>query len=61
MNMPLKTIVSGVREKRRAVAAGIINNEVIISAPTNFILTAMVSAVNIIRIKRILAIFIPST
>ena len=59
--LAMTTMLSGVRAKRLAVAAGIMSNEVIIKAPTNFILNAIVNAVRIIRIKRILFTLMPST
>lgn len=56
----INTIFSGVLAKRLAVAEGIISNEVMINAPTNFILKAIVKAVKIISNKRKRATFKPS-
>ena len=54
-------ICSGVRAKRRAVAAGIISREVMISAPTNFIATPIVRAVTSINSSLTRCSFTPST
>ena len=61
IKIAINTICSGVLAKRLAVAAGIIKSDVIISAPTNFILNAIVSAVKIIKINRIFLMLMPST
>ncbi|CRZ49200.1 Uncharacterised protein [Vibrio cholerae] len=54
-------MASGVRERRRAVAAGMINSEPIIKAPTNFIPTAITKPISSIKIKRIRSVLVPST
>ena len=53
-------ICSGVRENLRAAAAGIIISEVIKSAPTNFIPTAMTTPTSNIKTRRIKSVLIPS-
>ncbi|MNQ83915.1 hypothetical protein D3C85_990180 [compost metagenome] len=54
-------ICSGVWLKRRAVAAGMISKDVMMSAPTNFIATAITRPINSISTQRSTSTRTPST